>query len=483
MMRRLLLATFLLLLAPASAHAATLVNSGGTLTYTAAAGTTTDITFAEPTPGHVTVTRNTPNDNDPIVGTPASCNVFTPGVSYACDTVARVSADAGSGNDTLMAAGLAVSATLIGGAGNDSLNGGAGNDTLSGGDGDDALAGNAGADTLAGGGGLDRAFFTGTPLTITINDVADDGMPGEGDNVRNDVEDVNADPGAGGTASVTGSDAGNLLDIDGGSGTIVGGAGSDTLQGGPGADAIDARDGFADRVSCDAGTDSVKADQFDQVYSDCENVTTERVIGGADDRPPVVTWSAPAADTTLSGDSPATLAVTATDDHGVAKVQFYDDDRLICVDTAAPYTCSYRPRGSDVGRDTLIARATDTADQSDSAVRPVRVGRFSARSLTLKLGPRRDTLAPYTFTASGRLSLPSQVARTQGCGDGEVTVTVKAGGKTVATRHTRLSRQCEYTLRIRFAHRPATRLSFRARFGGNDILKAKSARSLTARTR
>jgi hypothetical protein len=212
-------------------------------------------------------------------------------------------------------------------------------------------------------------------------------------------------------------------------------------------------------------------------------VTTERVVGGADDRPPVVTWSAPSAGASLSGDSPATLAVTATDDHGIAKVAFYDDDRLVCEDTAAPYTCTYRPRGADVGRDTLIARATDTADQSDSAVQAVTVGRFSARSLTLKLGPTRDTRAPYTFTASGKLSLPSPVARTQGCGDGQVTITVKAGRKTVATRHASLSRLCDYKLRIRFGHRPASRLTFRARFGGNDVMKPKSATSRTARTR
>jgi Ca2+-binding RTX toxin-like protein len=486
MTRRILVAAALLLAAPASAHAATLTKSGSTLTYTGLAAAN-HVTFVESPAGSITVTRQA-GDTDTISAT--GCQPITPGTQYLCPAapdvvgVTTVVADSGAGNDSLDASGLtAARASLTGGAGDDTLTGGAGNDSLSGGDGDDTLRGDAGADSLSGGAGIDEADLSGTPLAVSLNDVADDGTPNEGDNVRSDVEDVTADTGAGGTATLVGSEAGNVLAIVGGSGTIVGGAGSDQLFGGAGDDSIDARDGFLDRVSCGTGTDAVKADQFDQVLSNCENVQTEPVVGGADDRPPVVSWTAPTSGAALAADTPATLAVTATDDHGVAKVQFYDDDRLVCEDAAAPYTCAYAARGADVGRDTLIARAIDTADQSASAVQAVTVGRFGARSLTLKLSPSRDTHAPYTFNASGKLTLPAPVARTQGCNNGDVTITVKAGSKTVTTRHASLSRNCEYKLKIKFAHRPATRLKFTARFTGNDVMQATSAPSRTGRTK
>jgi len=195
-----------------------------------------------------------------------------------------------------------------------------------------------------------------------------------------------------------------------------------------------------------------------------------------------VTWTAPAAASSLSADKPTTLTVSATDDHGVAKVQFLDDDRLVCEDTVAPYTCDYAARGGDVGRDTLIARAVDTADQASSAVQAVTVRRFSARKLTLKLNPGRDTHAPYRFQVTGNLTLPPAVSRTQGCQGAEVSIIVRAGGKIVATRRLTLSRVCGYQRRIDFSSRPGTRPRFTAKFLGNDVMQPISAPSRTGRT-
>jgi Ca2+-binding RTX toxin-like protein len=479
MTRRIVVTTALLLAMPASAHAATLTNLGGTLRYTAAAGKPNAVTLTQDTLG-VTVTRGP--DDDPITGT--GCAETSPGTVFVCAGVTTVVADGGDGNDTLNASGLtAANASLAGGAGDDTLTGGAGNDTLDGGDGDDGLRGGRGADAFFGGAGIDRAFFDARPLLgVSLNNLPGDGD--DNDNVHSDVEDVEANPGAGAPATLTGSDAGNVLILTSGSGVITGGNGNDTLQGADGDDLFNADDGFADRVFCGGGVDTVHADQLDQVYSNCENVTRRNVIGGADDRPPVVTWSAPSSGDSLSAADPTTLAVGASDDHGIAKVQFFDDDRLVCEDTAEPYTCAYAPRGGDVGRDTLSARAIDTADQATSAIQAVTVNRFTPRSLSLKLGPTRDRKAPYRFNVNGTLGLPAQVARTQGCSQGQVTITVKSGSKTVATRHASVSRVCEYRLRITFSHRPGkNKLKFSARFTGNTVMAAKSATSRTGRTR
>ena len=67
-----------------------------------------------------------------------------------------------------------------------------------------------------------------------------------------------------------------------------------------------------------------------------------------------------------------------------------DDDRTLCEDSEAPFTCSYQPRGGDVGRNTLIAVAVDGANQTTSVPRPVTVRRFEARELGISLRPSRD---------------------------------------------------------------------------------------------
>ena len=51
----------------------------------------------------------------------------------------------------------------------------------------------------------------------------------------------------------------------------------------PGNDVANVADGFGDRVFCGGGTDTVNADQFDDLASDCETVTRlELRAGGAD---------------------------------------------------------------------------------------------------------------------------------------------------------------------------------------------------------
>ena len=95
-----------------------------------------------------------------------------------------VMVDAGSGNDTVNAAGSSGAMWLVGGEGNDQLTGGSandlleggsGNDTLRGGPGNDTLLGGAGTDTLIGGAGTDTlngGGGTDTALVERINPIA-----------------------------------------------------------------------------------------------------------------------------------------------------------------------------------------------------------------------------------------------------------------------------------------------------------------------
>jgi hypothetical protein len=244
-------------------------------------------------------------------------------------------ADGGPGDDTLT--GLAGEDVLRGGDGNDTLDGGAANDQLDGGAGDDLLAGDRYegqfTDVIDGGPGFDRIEadwssrdydYVQPPVTVTLGGGADDGRPGEQDNVRG-IEQIDM----GIPASVTGTDVAETikfhqtltsmtLDGKGGDDTLQAGEGADVVRGGAGNDTVDgsfgddeidpgpgrdtvygdlksgdcgpywckltygndtilARDGEVDSITCGAGADRVVADADDVVASDCE--TVERAGG------------------------------------------------------------------------------------------------------------------------------------------------------------------------------------------------------------
>jgi Ca2+-binding RTX toxin-like protein len=132
--------------------------------------------------------------------------------------------------------------TIHGGGGSDDIYGGAGADHLFGDDGYDTFfedfdAGPNGADDISGGLGAgdtvtyrNRGFAAA--YAITLDNVANDGAPGESDNVHDDAENV---VGALiGPNTIVGSAAANSL---------TGGTKADTITGGDGDDQIDGRDG------------------------------------------------------------------------------------------------------------------------------------------------------------------------------------------------------------------------------------------------
>jgi Ca2+-binding RTX toxin-like protein len=184
----------------------------------------------------------------------------------------------GAGDDSL--SGGNGPDTLDGNAGNDDLYGGDGNDTLNGDDGDDYFfedyAAN-GADDFSGGAGRDSISYSGrtTAITVTMDNVADDGAASEGDRVRPDVEIAT---GGMGKNHLVGSAADNNLYspynqtaddyINGGGGvdliygyggddTLIGGDGEDSIYAGDGNDTIKVQDGGYDYVDGGAGTDTV----------------------------------------------------------------------------------------------------------------------------------------------------------------------------------------------------------------------------------
>jgi Ca2+-binding RTX toxin-like protein len=183
----------------------------------------------------------------------------------------------GPGDDAFHASGvgsgspLALDITVYGDDGNDVLQGGMGNDTLHGGAGDDIFQTAEiadGADVYDGGEGFDTMDYSrrAAALSISLDDIANDGEAGEGDNVMLTVE-----------------------CIIGGSGddVITGGPGNDELHGGPGNDIIHGGGGD-DTIYGEAGDDTLYGDDGDDtIYGDDGNDTiyggpgNDTIFGGA----------------------------------------------------------------------------------------------------------------------------------------------------------------------------------------------------------
>lgn len=443
---------------PAPAMAASVDGAdGSSLDYNAGVGETNDLRVTQM---GLTVTFD---EDIPITTSNPACLPAAGDVICAIALPTFLSIDLGDLNDQTTLTGVSFITQQAGGAGNDTLRGGTSNDFF---------AMEAGADTYVGGDGFDEiAIFTDVATTITLDGVANDGAAGEGDNVGADVEDV-------GTFQVqpvtlVGAAAPNNLRGGDGADTVDGGAGNDTLSGGLGNDTLRARDGFADRVSCDEGTDTAVVDTLDTV-SGCETVDRANAGNANDvpeDRPPAIAFLSPAPNALLRA-SVANVTFSALDDRGIAAVRLFDDGRLVGSDAAAPYAIAYLPRGDDVGSDTLVAIATDTAGQTATAIRPVRVARFKPRRLSARITPARDRRAPYRFAASGTLSRPTGVTRAQGCREGVVSVRVKRGAATVSTRRANLRRNCTYSTTVTSR---AGSLRVRAQFLGNSVLAARAS--------
>lgn len=175
--------------------------------------------------------------------------------------------EGGAGDDILR--GTDHLDVILGGPGNDTIEGGLGDDELDGGDGDDLFVGSQeidGADVINGGPGMDTISYAdrGQGISVTLctwtgNEgcdatagctcAADDGEPGEADNLTN-VEGVEGTPFAdhmiGSEASDTlmGGGGDDVLTGNGGDDSIFGDEGSDQLDGGDGDDYLDGGDGM-----------------------------------------------------------------------------------------------------------------------------------------------------------------------------------------------------------------------------------------------
>ncbi len=147
--------------------------------------------------------------------------------------------------------------TLTGNSAGNNLFGQGGNDTLNGEGGNDGLDPGLGADILNGGADTDTAsyFYRAAGVSLSIDLTANDGEPGEGDNIQDDVENLQ---GGRGNDTLSGHDDDAFVRDP--TLTLI-----NRLSGQGGDDTITSRDSptHADTVLCGPGTDIVIADGSD----------------------------------------------------------------------------------------------------------------------------------------------------------------------------------------------------------------------------
>jgi Ca2+-binding RTX toxin-like protein len=136
-----------------------------------------------------------------------------------------------------------------------------GRDVVDGGPGDDVFYPGVGPDWIRGGDGVDRVEYWRDPafwrspdaqFTITLDGIADDGVPFEGDNIGSDVEDVVGSygpdhiVGTAGKNEISGLLGDDLIDGLAGDDDLTAGRDADDLRGGEGDDVL--RDGDDDET-------------------------------------------------------------------------------------------------------------------------------------------------------------------------------------------------------------------------------------------
>ncbi|HMJ36719.1 MAG TPA: Ig-like domain-containing protein [Baekduia sp.] len=112
---------------------------------------------------------------------------------------------------------------------------------------------------------------------------------------------------------------------------------------------------------------------------------------------------------------------------GAASVTVMLGATTICRDTAAPFTCAYKPSGQDVGAQTLTIVATSTRGATATSTAAIRIGRFTGAKLIVT--GRRATGG---VRVTGKLTPPARVTRAQACRGAKVVLESGGDRRTVS---------------------------------------------------
>ena len=173
----------------------------------------------------------------PLVNDAQTVEVSFGGIKQTYIGVKSILVKAGKGNDVVDLTGVAVSATVYGGDGDDVIKSSRGGGVYYGDAGNDTLTSEAASEEFI---GVDDIFHGGTGNdTLTAFEGKDQLFGEDGNDVLNGgVGDDTLDGGEGNDTAIGGDDA-DIIHGGGGTDSLVGGNGADTIDGGDGDDTID----------------------------------------------------------------------------------------------------------------------------------------------------------------------------------------------------------------------------------------------------
>jgi Ca2+-binding RTX toxin-like protein len=403
----------------------------------------------------------------------------TDSVSYAgAPSAVTVTADGLAANDGPAGENDNVLETVenvTGSSFNDSLTGSSANNRLNGGAGDDVLDGKLGADNLVGGGGIDTVVYSdraaGSTVTVGLDSLNDDGAPGEGDFVENDVENL-----IGGAENDTfsGSPLANVLDGGAGADTLNGAQGKDVLLGGAGDDELNGDQGDdlldgglgADAMAGGSEVDTVDYSQrtaavsvtLDDVADDGEategdnvsdNVEKAKLADGTVTLSRTgATSSTPPAGGGGGGGGGSTPVDTKTDDGKT------NDAKTSDTATPANDQGQVNTASSQSGTTKSVAGAEESAVEAGvlSATKSV-VSKRSVRSMLIK----------------GKVTAP----KGKSCSAGRLAIRILSGSKALGSRTVAVGKDCTFSAPISFAKSAKGTLKVEVRFLGSKASAPK----------
>ncbi len=140
--------------------------------------------------------------------------------------------------------------------------------------------------------------------------------------------------------------------------------------------------------------------------------------------------------------------------------------RTLCSITAAPFTCDFTPRGSDVGGQALRIIVTDKTGATGEAVRNVVVSRFVTK---LKVTVSKTAVkGGLKRTLKGTIAVPAGVTKAQAC-KGKVVLSIQRNGRSILNQEVALSKQCTFSRSVT-SKRANQSFSAKVTFGGNTVL-------------
>lgn len=146
----------------------------------------------------------------------------------------------------------------------------------------------------------------------------------------------------------------------------------------------------------------------------------------ADTQAPSVAMTSPGASSTVSGT--VSVAVNATDNVGVAKVELRVNGALVATDTSAPYTFAWNSANTANGMASLTATAFDTAGNAGTTA----ALQVNVANLADVVAPVVSFGSPVTGTrVSGNVTV--RVSASDNAGASGITMTLAINGTTVST--------------------------------------------------